>query len=54
VQLLLRSLGAWKRSGGDLLSYILFEKPYTRELIELGEHDAMQRRTEIEAFFSKT
>ncbi len=54
VQLLLRSLGAWKRSGGDMLSYILFEKPYTRELIELGEHDAMQRRTEIEAFFSKT
>ncbi|MDH4134654.1 MAG: patatin-like phospholipase family protein [Gammaproteobacteria bacterium] len=54
VQLLLRSLGAWKRSGGDLLSYILFEKPYTRELIELGEHDALQRRTEIEAFFGKS
>lgn len=51
VRLLLRSLGAWRRSGGDLLSYILFEKPYTRELIALGFDDAMQRRAEIEAFF---
>ena len=51
VRLLLRGLGAGRRSGGDLLSYLLFEKPYTRELIDLGHHDAMQRRVEIEAFF---
>jgi NTE family protein len=51
VRLLLRSLGAWRRSGGDLLSYLLFEKPYCRELIDLGFQDAMRRRTEIEVFF---
>jgi NTE family protein len=51
MRLLLRSLGAWQRSGGDLLSYILFEQPYTRELIQLGYDDAMRRRGEIEAFF---
>jgi NTE family protein len=51
VRYLLRGFGAWKRGGGDMLSYLLFEKPYCRELIELGYHDALHRRAEIEAFF---
>jgi NTE family protein len=51
VRYLLRGFGAWKRGGGDMLSYLLFEKPYCRELIDLGYHDALQRRAEIEAFF---
>jgi NTE family protein len=54
VRYLLRGFGAWKRGGGDLLSYLLFEKPYCRELITLGYHDAMRRRAEIEAFFHKS
>lgn len=54
VRYLLRGLGAWKRGGGDMLSYLLFEKPYCRELIELGYHDAMGRRAEIEKFFQET
>lgn len=53
VRYLMRGLGAWKRSGGDMLSYLLFEKPYCRELIDLGFHDAMRRRAEIETFFHK-
>ena len=53
VRYLLRGFGAWKRGGGDMLSYLLFEKPYCRELIELGYADAMQRRAEIEAFFQE-
>lgn len=54
VRYLLRGLGAWKRGGGDMLSYLLFEKPFCRELIDLGFHDAMGRRAEIEKFFHET
>jgi NTE family protein len=54
VRLLLRGLGAGRKSGGDLLSYLLFEKPFTNELISLGYTDAMHRRAEIEAFFRDT
>ena len=54
VRYLLRGLGAWKRGGGDMLSYLLFEKPFCRELIDLGYHDAMGRRAEIEKFFHAT
>jgi NTE family protein len=46
----LRILGATGARGGRLLSFLLFESRYTRELIRLGEHDAQARRTEISAF----
>ena len=37
--------------GAALASYLLFEAPYTRELIDLGVHDTMARRDEVIAFF---
>jgi len=38
-------------SGAALASYLLFEAPYTRELIELGEGDTLSRRDEVASFF---
>lgn len=37
-------------SGHQLASYLIFEEPYTRELIELGYHDAMAAKTALMAF----
>lgn len=51
MRFLLRGLGAYKAGGSDLMSYLLFEKPYCRELIDLGYADAMRRRDEIVEFF---
>ncbi len=49
----LRILGARGARGGKLLSYLLFEAPYTGELIEAGERDAQRRQSEILAFLGR-
>jgi NTE family protein len=50
IRLLLRAAGVMRSSGANLVSYLLFDKHYSRALIDLGYQDAMKRRDEIMAF----
>ena len=52
IRFLLRPIGAMNRSGSNLVSYLLFEPGFTRDLIELGFADVMARRAEVLAFLS--
>jgi NTE family protein len=57
VRALLRGVGVSGKGtqaagGGSLASYLLFEAPYTRELIALGEADVMARQDEVNQFFA--
>ena len=49
---LLWGIGGKHGGGTRLLSYLMFEQAYTRELIELGYHDAMQVRDQLEDFIA--
>jgi NTE family protein len=50
VRLLMRGVGAMNYGGRQLVSYLLFEAGYTRELIRLGYADAMSRREQLQDF----
>jgi len=58
IRALLRGLGVSGRGddarGAALASYLLFEAPYTRELVALGMKDTEARRDEVRAFFGWT
>jgi len=55
IRTMLRGLGVQGKGddarGAALASYLLFEAPYTRELMALGEHDTEARRDDVRRFF---
>lgn len=52
LRMLLRGVGASHRRGSSLVSYLLFEQSYCRELIDLGYRDTMRRRFDVVDFLS--
>ena len=51
VRFILRPTGALNRSGSNLASYLLFEEPFCRALIDLGYEDTAAREAEVKEFF---
>jgi NTE family protein len=55
IRAMLRGVGVSGRGedarGAALASYLLFEAPYTRELMALGVADTLARRSEVVSFF---
>jgi NTE family protein len=53
IRMLLRGIGGNRPEENRLLSFLLFEKAYTRELIALGYRDAMKVKDELRDFVSR-
>ena len=51
IRFLLRSIGAMRKGGATLSSYMLFDYRYCNALIDMGYSDTMARREEMQVFF---
>ena len=52
IKLLLRMMGLHDKADTSLLSYLIFEKEFCQELIELGYKDGLARQEELRSFLS--
>lgn len=50
IRLFVRGSGATQKAGSGVLSYLLFEAEYCKDLMELGYNDTMGRREELLRF----
>lgn len=50
LRTVLRGVGAMRREGSTMLSYLLFERGFTRALMTLGYEDTMARREDVANF----
>lgn len=51
IRFFLRGMGGNRSSGSSVMSYLLFERHFCNDLIELGYHDAMANQSHIRDFF---
>ena len=52
VRALLKGLGSGRKSGAQLISYLLFEAKYTKDLMALGYRDGMEARDHLTRFIA--
>lgn len=52
IYFLLKVIGGTTGPGAEIVSYLLFEKEYLNELINLGKADSLSKQTEILSFFN--
>ena len=50
IRFLLRFAGVTKNSESALISYLMFEKPFTQELIQLGYEDGLEQIDSISEY----
>jgi NTE family protein len=53
IRALLEAIGTYRSSGAGLASYLLFEAPFTRALIDLGYRDTLARRDAVMQFLTE-